>query len=95
MTTKTNATYKTWQQVMANIEAMMKDNPRKRVFHATAERGGTVVVSGPESDSLPYGGNWQGVRGIQRNAWNTVPGYATRVCRFLAGILADKDEPLN
>lgn len=95
MITESNANFKAPQQIMSNIETMMNNNPRKRVFHATAERGGTMVVSGPETDSLPNGWNWQGVRGIQRAAWKQVPGYASRICKFLAGILADKDVPLN
>jgi hypothetical protein len=53
------------------------------------------VLSSPESDFLPYGWEWEGVRGIQRHAWKEVPGYAERICKYLSGILSDKDVPLN
>ena len=79
------------------IEAMMKDNPRKQVFHACALSLGAELRSAPETDDLeayPIG-MYEGVRGIRRQAWRDVPGYAERVCNYLAGIMTGKRARLN
>lgn len=91
-------TDKTAGAIRAAIEKKMAENRRKQVFTADAEIGGSQIVVFDESDYntcpcwLP---GFKGVRGIQRHAWERVPGYAERCCNHLAGIMIGENVPLN
>lgn len=86
-------TDKTAGGIRAALEQAMNINPRKRVFFADAEQGGDNLVAGPDAERFDLHFcflEYDGFSGIQRYAWDTVPGYADRVCNNLAVIMKTK-----
>ena len=75
---------KTSQGVRAALEAMMAQNSRKQVFHALGNADTGELAAAPEADIICIQGEaWRGLCGIWRRYWNTVPGYAEKVCADL------------
>ena len=69
----------------------MKENRRSRVFRAVGNAGaGVLSVSPCADDTDTWGGSWHGYTGIQRYAWEKVPGYAEDLAGRLAEILQEK-----
>jgi len=79
---------KTAEGVQGAIRAAMDQNRRCRVFHAVGNLETGALAVAPVSDEIDaYGENWRGCTGIQRWAWDTVPGYAEKTAGYLAAIL--------
>ncbi len=81
--------------IRAAIEDCFKNNPRKRVFQALAECSGAVLIAAPETDFLPNNADFRGLCGLRRELWGTAPGYADRVCNYLAGLMTGRRVELN
>lgn len=81
-------TKKTAGEALAALELCMNLNPRKRNFHAWAEKSGAGLIVSPECELIEARNpeNWGGLAMIMRDRWNTVPGYSERVAGVLSGI---------
>lgn len=79
---------KTAEGVRDAIRTAMRENRRSRVFRAVGNAGaGVLSVSPAAEDTATWGDSWHGYTGIQRYAWETVPGYAEDLTERLAAIL--------
>lgn len=90
-------TNKTTEDIRRAIEKGMKENSRARSFSILAESNGQRIIIGSDPDvwACTVGFESRGVCGMQRHAWKNVPGYAERVCNYIAGIMTGSRVPLN
>lgn len=79
---------RTAEGVREGIQNAMKENRRKQVFRAVGNAAaGILSVSPCADDTDTWGDSWHGYTGIQRHAWEKVPGYAEDLAVRLAAIL--------
>lgn len=76
-------TNRTAEAIRQAIQDNMNENRCRQVFMAVAELGGAFVIVAPEADGLQHGPEFKGYIGIQRHAWDKVPGYAERIADCL------------
>lgn len=77
--------------VLAAIQKALNENRRRQVFRAVGNAGaGILSVSPAAEDTETWGESWHGYTGIQRHAWDHVPGYADDLAGRLAAILQEK-----
>lgn len=82
---------RTAEGVREAIQNAMRGNRRSRVFRAVGNAGaGLLSVSPCAEDTDTWGDSWHGYTGIQRHAWENVPGYAEDLADRLAAILQKK-----
>lgn len=78
-------------EIFAAIQKALNENRRRRVFRAVVNAGAGLLSVSPESeDTETWGESWRGYAGIQRHAWDQVPGYADDLADRLAAILQEK-----